>query len=256
MKKWLIPLIVLTLSLAVAGIVTGFTLSGGYGGQPQDPGGQGQIGDGHQNSEEPSGQQNPIRSSDEGMDSEGCHWVHNNTACDGNSTLEDPPLPTYEDWLRDHGTDRVDTVQPVGSDESIDPGEWKVVTSIDDIEPGVCDGIHNINACNPEELEVLGMTPMTGSIAVGENHTGVEVEGENEPFFVDGEPRYEVQSHYETQSYEEATKQDCKLAGGTVYASSDGEVRCVIVRDLKDGGEVGNQAPPPTVIPQVLPSSK
>ncbi len=106
MKKWLIPLIGLTLSLAVAGIVTGFTLSGGSGTPAQDTAGQ---------VEEPSGNQIPIRS-DEGIDPNECNWVHNITACDGNPTLEDPPLPTYEDWLRDHGSDGDDTLV-MGPDE-------------------------------------------------------------------------------------------------------------------------------------------
>jgi len=67
---------------------------------------------------------------------------------------------------------------------------------------------------------------------------GTEVEGESEPLFEDGEPQYEVQSH------EEAAEQDCGLAGGNVYVSSDGEVGYVIVHDLEDGGE-GHRSPEP-----------
>ena len=49
--------------------------------------------------------------------------------------------PTYEQWLADHGDE-------------------PVATSIDDIDPNVCNAIHNINACSPEELEELGMAPI------------------------------------------------------------------------------------------------
>ena len=37
MKKWMIPLISLTLALAVAGLVAGFSLTGGSGSPAQDP---------------------------------------------------------------------------------------------------------------------------------------------------------------------------------------------------------------------------
>ena len=48
---------------------------------------------------------------------------------------------TYDEWILDFG-------------DGI--GDGKVVTSIDDIDPNVCNFIHNINACTPEELEELG----------------------------------------------------------------------------------------------------
>ena len=47
--------------------------------------------------------------------------------------------PTCEHWLSDFG-------------------DGKVATSINDIDPNVCDYIHNINACTAEELEELGVT--------------------------------------------------------------------------------------------------
>ena len=137
--------------------------------------------------------------------------------------------PTYEQWLSDFG------------------GET-VATSIDDIDPDVCNGIHNINACTPEELAELGMAPV-GLIGVDEPHPETEVEGKPQPLFVDGEPQYEV------QSYEKAVKQDCGLAGGTVYVSSDGEVGCAIVHNLEDGGESETQAQPPVVMPQREPAA-
>jgi hypothetical protein len=57
MKKWLKPLIGLTLSLAIVGAVTAFVLTG----------------------DAPDGE--------------------------GNPTIEDPPLPKYEDWVSDHTID-------------------------------------------------------------------------------------------------------------------------------------------------------
>ena len=141
--------------------------------------------------------------------------------------------PTYEQWLSDFG------------------GE-PVATSIDDIDPNVCNAVHNINACTAQELEELGMVPITNSIAVGESDPGTEVEGDPEPLFVDGEHQHEVQSH------EEAVVQDCGLAGGAVYVSSDGETGCVIVHNVEDGGEGETQAQPPVVVPQpeVLPAAE
>ena len=98
--------------------------------------------------------------------------------------------PTYEQWIFDFG-------------------DGKVVTSIDDIDPNVCDYIHNINACTPEELEELGNLAAISWIVDPET----EVEGEPEPPFVDGEP---------------VVKQECDLAGGTFWASSDGKVDSLV----------------------------
>ena len=131
--------------------------------------------------------------------------------------------PTYEQWLSDHG-------------------DGKVV-SIDDIDPNVCNAIHNINACTPEELEELGNLAAISWIVDSDTE---EVEGEPEPLFEDGESHEEA---YEVQSYEEAVRQDCGLAGGTVSVSSDGEVECHIVHDLEDGGEGETRAQPPVVPP-------
>ena len=73
-------------------------------------------------------------------------------------------------------------------------------TSIDDIDPNVCNAIHNINACTPEELEALGVVPMPSSIAVDEPHPEIEVDDKPEPLFMDGEPR-----HLQTTEHECAT---------------------------------------------------
>ena len=73
--------------------------------------------------------------------------------------------PTYDDWLSDLGEGTILTgiggvvsPGPSGTYGEVSPGlptydEWlsdfgggKVVTSIDDIDPNVCNAIHNINA--------------------------------------------------------------------------------------------------------------
>ena len=132
--------------------------------------------------------------------------------------------PTYDQWISDFG-------------------DGTVVTSIDDIDPNVCNFIHNINACTPEELQELGNLAAISWIVDSET----EVESEPEPPFVDGEPMYEVQSR------EEAVEQDCGLAGGTLHVNFDGEIWCVFVHDLEDGGEVETQAQPPVVLPEPEP---
>ena len=126
--------------------------------------------------------------------------------------------PTYEEWLSDFG-------------------DGKVVTSIDDMDPNVCDYIHNINACTAEELEEVGNLAAISWIVDPDS----VVEGEPEPLFVDGEP---------------VTKQECDLAGGTFWVSSDGKVGCNIVNDLEDGGEGETQAQPPVVMPRLEPSAE
>ena len=71
MKKWLIPLIGLILTLAVSGTVMGFTLSGGTGTPEQDPAVQ---------VDDTSGDLTTVRS-DDGIDPNECNWVHNINAC-------------------------------------------------------------------------------------------------------------------------------------------------------------------------------
>ena len=126
-------LIGLTLALAVAGTVTGFTLARGSAPE-RDPAGQ---------VEDHSGDQPPVRS-DEGIDPNECNWAHNNTACDGSPTLEDPPLPRYEDWLSDHDTDgESGPLTSIRSDEGFGPNE--------------CNLVHNINACDEDKLSSGGV---------------------------------------------------------------------------------------------------
>ena len=234
MRKWLISAVILTLALGTAGVVTAFALTSGGG-----------------------------NDSAEGTDTGG-------PALHGD--------PTYEEWLSNY--------QP----------NQRPVTSIDDIDPNVCNWVQNINACSQEELEELGMvgpatmrgptaTPTFGLGTSGpalhgdptyeewlSNHAlpedesastlvttqdegggiepGFEVEDSPEPLLVDGEHQYH-------QSLNDAIVEDCGLAGGTAYVTSDGEVGCVVAQDVEDSGkELVSSSQPPTVEPQPAPATK
>ncbi len=174
MKKKLIPLIGLTLCLAVAGLVVGFTLNGGSGTQAQDLGEQveeptvcnaehdistctqeelyelGLVGPAIMKGPFPfwapitSGDGEVVTSVDD-IDPTVCNAVHNINAC----TQED----LYELGL-------VGPAIMKGPFPFVAPptgGDGRVVTSIDDIDPNVCNAVHNINACTQEELEELGL---------------------------------------------------------------------------------------------------
>ena len=116
----------MTLALAVAGIFAGFTLNGGSGSPAQDP----------------------IATSIDDIDPKVCNAIHNINACTPEE-LEEAGIrpthgdPTYDEWLSDHGDE-------------------KVVTSIDDIDPNVCNLMHNRKPCTPEELGELGIAPTHG----------------------------------------------------------------------------------------------
>ena len=89
---------------------------------------------------------------------------------------KDSDLPTFSAMCAEEVPDCDDTLV-IGPDEegTIEPGlgedgpytyeEWRSnyqpnqgpVTSIDDIDPNVCDTVHHINAFSQEELEELGM---------------------------------------------------------------------------------------------------
>ena len=120
MKKWLIPLIGLTISLAVGGIVTGFTLGGGSGTPTQDLAEQAQ---------EPTV----------------CNAEHDISTC----TQEE----LYELGLVGPAIMK----GPFPFVAPITGGDGGVVTSIDDIDSTVCNPVHNINACTQEELYELGL---------------------------------------------------------------------------------------------------
>jgi len=69
-------------------------------------------------------------------------------------------------------------------------------------------------------------------------------------YLVDGEHQYH-------QSLNDAIVEDCGLAGGTAYVTSDGEVGCVVAQDVEDSGkELVSSSQPPTVEPQPAPATK
>ena len=242
MKKWMIHLIGLTFALAVIGAATGFTLSGGSDSPAQDPTGGSTHGDPTYDEGLSDFGDGKVVTSIDDIDPDVCNAIHNINACTPEE-LEELGValhgdPTYEEWLSDFG-------------------DGQVVTSIDDIDPNVCNAIHNINACTPEELEELGVDPAWYTITdVEYSDDGPNREpivGEIEPgWAVDGVP----EPQYTVQSYEEAVEQDCGLVGGTVYVSTDGEIGCVNVHGLEDGGEGETQGQPPVVTPDVLPSAE
>ena len=49
--------------------------------------------------------------------------------------------------LAGDGTDAPEVVEPSGDEPT--------VTSTDDIDPNVCNAVHNVNACTQEELEAI-----------------------------------------------------------------------------------------------------
>ena len=150
------------------------------------------------------------------------------------------------------------TIRPLVSEsqptEELEDGETGLtgdqpVRSDDDIDPNVCNLVHNINACSPEELEAgRDLTDETGEgaeIVPGSQY------GDPEPLFVDGEPGYIV------QSLEEAVIEDCSLAGGTVYVTSEGELGCEVVHDLEDDSdELVTFSQPPTIEPLPIPAPR
>jgi len=212
-KKWLISLVVLSLTLTTAGAVTAFTLTNDGGSDSAD---------------------------------------RTNVAGEVNQGV-----PTYEEWLSNYKATQ------------------GAVTSIDDIDPNVCNPVHNINACSPEELEDFrALTEIAWEETHGKTEPGVkgevvasgaltdetgedfEVEpgseyGDTEPLLVDGESGYTV------QPVDEAVIEDCSLAGGTVYVTSEGELGCEVVHDLEDDSdELATFSQPPTTEPQPVPAPR
>lgn len=135
-----------------------------------------------------------------------------------------PGLPRYDEWLSEFG-------------------DQKVVTSIDDIDPNVCNLVHNITPCTPEELGELGLVPAVGSIAIGEPDPETEIEGNREPLFAEGEPM-----HVQT------TERKCVPDQG-LYVTSDGQVGCADVVVLGDAGQTPALEQPP-MMPQILPAAE
>ena len=243
-KKWFISAVTLAFALGTAGAITVFAMTANDDEDNPETSNvvntSGEVSDSLPTYDEwlsDFGDGKVVTSID-GIDPDVCDYIHNINACTaeeleklGNlaaiSWVVDPDNnvgdPTYDEWVSDHG-------------------DGKVVTSIDDIDPDVCNMVHNLNACTPQELEELGIAPTSGSIGI--DPPGDYVESKPEPLFVDGEPQYEVQSH------EDAVEQDCVLAGGTFSVSSDGLAGCVFVHGLGDNEEEDTQSQPPMVTPQ------
>ena len=226
MKKWLIALITLTFSLATVGVVAGFTMTGGGGDNS----------DGTSPTDEVTGD---LPTYDDWLDDYGSEP---GTLLHGD--------PTYEQWLDDFGPDQ------------------GPITSIDDIDPDKCNLIHNITACSPEELEALGGTHLLDDAPASSTVCAIEVPdcidtmvvengvegGEIEPFFDEEDVR-----DLNFQSPEDAIMQDCGLAGGSVYVTSDGEVGCIPADTLgEEGDDVEFVSPgePPHIEPMPLPAGE
>ena len=223
MKKWMISLIILTFSLAAVGVVAGFTLTGGGGDAPE----------GTSPTDEVTGD-----------------------------------LPTYEEWLDDYGSEpgvplhRDPTYEQCLDDFGPVQGPF---ASIDDIDPNECNLVHNIHACSPEELEALGWAdrvddaPVSSAVCAIEvpdcNDTLVVVQGDEggdiEPFFDEEDVR-----DLNFQTLEDAIRQDCELASGTVWVTSDGKVGC---EDTGTSGEEDDDVEfvspgePPHIEPTLIP---
>lgn len=125
MKKALLPLIVIVLALAAtAGGV--LALTGDGDGEPTADG---------------------APRSDEGIGPNECNLVHNINACDaedldrlGGDALQ--PAPSNDGDVGDVVVEPVSGQPPIRSDEGIDPDE--------------CNLVHNINACDEDDIARLG----------------------------------------------------------------------------------------------------
>ena len=227
MKKWLIALITLTFSLATVGIVAGYTLTGGGGDNSE----------GTSPTDEVTGDLPTYEGWLDEYDSEPGALLHGD--------------PTYEQWLAKYGSDQ------------------GPITSIDDIDPDECNLIHNIDACSSEEIKdllggahLLDSAPVSsGACAPGVfdciDTTVVEWNSEGgqiEPFFDEEDVR-----DLNFQSLEDATRQDCQLASGSFWVSSDGGFGCTVTGTSgEEGDDVELVVPgePPQIEPTLVPASE
>ncbi len=152
-KTWLITLIGLTLALAATTAGVAALTSGGSTSPAQESVGE----------PDPSGDQGPVTSIDD-IDPNECNWIHNITACEGEpgpgiAVGEPYPLPVDKECgpgaTVPITSDGQYLCYDLGGDAGTpgrEPGDLTVepqppVTSIDDIDPNLCDWVHNINAC-------------------------------------------------------------------------------------------------------------
>ena len=231
MKRRLTALLGLTLILAAAATVTAYAFAGNGAG-----------------TSEPNNSGSPATSAGCSEEAPACNDTP--VDVDGEGTIE----PDFGDW------------SGPGPVREPDPGNGPVATSIDDIDPDVCNAIHNLNACTPEELDEfdeLGITihgdptyeQWLANYALSEDAsastlvTTQDESGEIEPWFVDGEPKY--------QSVNDPFP-DCGLAGGTAYVTSDGKVGCIPLAHYAEesGEEQVSSSQPPAIEPTPAPATK
>ncbi|MCH9036226.1 MAG: hypothetical protein IH860_02765 [Chloroflexi bacterium] len=106
------------------------------------------------------------------------------------------------------------------------------IRSDEDIDPNECNLVHNIDACDEDDLKALRGAPILGSTPLA---PGTEVEGEPEPLSLDGGPGFKI---------------ECDEGEG-VYITSTGEVGCTALFALEAVGEAETQEQLPQVEPQV-----
>ena len=105
-------------------------------------------------------------------------------------------------------------------------------------------GLYVLLSGPPRAVPVSGASD--GEAAPGIAVLPFHVVGSPEPLFVEGEPRY--------QSLNDAIAEDCGLAGGTAYVTSDGKVGC-IPHDVEDSrDELVSPSQPPAIEPTPAPA--
>ena len=104
---------------------------------------QGQLEDSSSGTNDSAG--NPITSSSTGIVQSVC------ISQDGMTVCVDPPAPVREP-SRDGGGP--DGEASEGQEPQMDPNVFETVTSIDDIDPSLCNMVHNITACESDSVAV------------------------------------------------------------------------------------------------------
>jgi hypothetical protein len=100
----------------------------------------------------PPGDQPPVLN-DLDMEPDDCDYLQNIDACMGNPIVEDPPLPRYEDWLRDHAIEGVpDTSGPCHESE---PDLVDTVSTVDGDSVGIPVDGSAVAKPLPDDAEIL-----------------------------------------------------------------------------------------------------
>ena len=271
MKKWLITLVGLTLALATAGTIMAFTLTGGGSGTPeqgppgaQEPaiqGGEPTLGPplvAADDCNDPNGSVAIIRDDGTGKPAVIC-LPANDT---GPSDLEPGQEPGRQ----------VDPLPPIRSDEGIDPNE--------------CNLVHNVNACDEDELKAGGVRVPLLPIRSDEADSPVISGGSTlpsgatpQPSLTFGGVKYAYGESFGAAAEGEASvfewpnarinAEDMELVGTTAQANTHwtGEQRLqgfLRVYRLKGGGPTCTpslpqrqaRSPSATILTRVMPSSR